>query len=165
MLQSGHRTIPEGPTWIDKLPAAASACQNECQEPARWFTQTRAGVSPDRAEPGFKHVLLRPRIPSRLPSASLVTTTPYGKLESSWKQQDGKVKWTVRIPANSHATAWIPASDATAIRESGGPLAEARGCRIVDQGVGEVMCRLASGNYTFEFPLPINQPSRLGSSH
>jgi alpha-L-rhamnosidase len=160
-LQSGNRTIPEGPAWTDKFPAFASAYQNECQEPARWFTQTLCGIAPDRAEPGFKHILLRPRIPARLPSASLTTTTPYGALESSWKQRDGTVIWTVRIPANSHATAWIPASSVDAILADGQPLAGTAGCMPEGQGTDSVKCRLGSGVYRFQFPAPVNMLSRL----
>lgn len=160
-LQSGNRTIPEGPAWKDHFPAFASAYQNECQEPARWFTQTLCGVSPDRAEPGFKHILLRPKIPSLLPSASMVTTTPYGELESSWKQSSGNVTWTVRIPVNSYATAWIPANSAEAIQEDGKPLATATGCNIIGLQTDGIECRLGSGTYTFQFSAPANASSRL----
>ncbi|MFZ5831197.1 MAG: family 78 glycoside hydrolase catalytic domain [Planctomycetota bacterium] len=160
-LQSGNRTIPEGPAWTDRFPAFASACQNECQEPARWFTETLCGVSPDPAEPGFKHILLRPRIPTRLPSASLTTKTPYGELESSWKQESGNVVWTVRIPANSHATAYIPAESAEFVEESGRPLTVAVGCTVTGADAEGVQCRLGSGRYRFSFPAPVNAPSRL----
>jgi alpha-L-rhamnosidase len=164
-LQSGNRTIPEGPAWTDKFPAFASAYQNECQEPARWFTEKLCGISPDRAEPAFKHVLLRPRIPARLPSASLTTTTAYGETESSWIKKSGNVTWTVRIPPNSHATAWIPAKSSEVIQESGKPLAEASGCKVQGRGPDEVECRLGSGTYTFQFPAPVNEPSRLSELH
>ena len=162
MLQSGNRTIPEGPTLPDSLPAKASAYQNECQEPARWFTQSVCGVSPDFAEPAFKHILLRPRIPARLPSASLTSTTAYGEMESSWKQADGKVTWTVRVPANTYATAWIPAANAAAVQESGKPLASSQGCKVGAKAPdGSLECRLGSGAYSFQFPSPKNAPSRL----
>lgn len=160
-LQSGNRTIPEGPAWTDKSPAFASAYQNECQEPARWFTQSLCGVSPDRAEPGFKHVLLRPRIPSRLPSASLRTTTPYGELESSWRQGGSKVTWIVRIPANSYATAWLPARSVEDVREGDLPLKASLGCRVEKVNPNSIECRLGSGVYRFQFPSPANEPSRL----
>ena len=160
-LQSGNRTIPEGPAWKDKLPAFASAYQNECQEPARWFTQTLCGVSPDRAEPGFKHVLLRPQFPSRLPSASLITTTPYGELESSWQRSAGNVAWTVRVPPNSYATASIPAKRANDVREGNLQVSESPGCRVGKVYPDRVECRLGSGVYHFQFPAPINEPSRL----
>lgn len=161
MLQSGNRTIPEGPTLPDQLPAKASAYQNECQEPARWFTQGLCGISPDQAEPGFKHLFLRPQIPSRLPSASLITTTPYGVLESSWEQSAGMVTWKVKIPANSSATALIPATSAGSVLESGKPLSEAAGCKIQGQKPYGLECQLGSGAYTFRFPTVKNDPSRL----
>lgn len=162
MLQSGNRTIPEGPTWQDALPAKASAYQNECQEPARWFTQTLCGVSPNMARPGYKHVFLRPRIPLRLPSASLVTRTSYGTLESSWKQANGTVTWKVRIPANTQATVWIPVRSASVVQESGKSLTVAAGCRVIGSGIGGLECQLGSGVYSFRFPAPKNEPSRLG---
>ena len=160
-LQSGNRTIPEGPAWTDHFPAFASAYQNECQEPARWFPQTLCGLGPDRAEPGFKHILLHPHFPARLPSASLTTTTPYGPVESAWTQSAGRVTWTVRIPANSYATAWIPVPNAGAIQESGQPLAAAVGCQVTGQTPDGIECRLGSGTYTLQFPAPVNAPSRL----
>ena len=161
MLQSGNRTIPEGPTWVDQLPAKSSAYQNECQEPARWFTQTLCGISPDRAEPGFKHILLRPHFPSRLQSAELVTTTPYGKTESRWSQNDGIVTWNVCVPPNSYATAWIPAGTEQQIKEKGQPLTTSSGCKVEGIFAEGVRCRLGSGVYQFSFPAPTNEPSRL----
>jgi alpha-L-rhamnosidase len=160
-LQSGNRTIPEGPAWTDKFPAFASAYQNECQEPARWFTEKLCGISPDRSEPGFKHFFLRPKIPARLPSASLRTTTGYGEVESSWQQAGGRVTWTVRVPANSHATAWIPAPNVAAVLESGRPLTAATGCNMQGQGPDGIKCHLGSGTYVFQFPAPVNASSRL----
>jgi len=160
-LQSGNRTIPEGPAWRDHFPAMASAYQNECQEPARWFTQKLCGVSPDRAEPGFKHILLRPQIPSRLYSASLITTTLYGELESSWKQNNGKVTWTIRIPANSYATALIPVTGAEDVREGNLALKDIPGCQVKKVYPSNVECCLGSGDYKFQFPAPANVPSRL----
>ncbi len=161
MLQSGNKTIPEGPTLPDQLPSKSSAYQNECQEPARWFTQTLCGVSPDRAEPGFKHILLRPHFPSKLKSADLVTTTPYGQVESGWSQTDGVIMWIVRIPPNCFATAWIPAKNEQQVKESGQPLGTSVGCQIEGVSAEGVRCRLGSGMYQFSFPAPEYEPSRL----
>lgn len=159
-LQSGNRTIPEGPAWKDRFPAFASAYQNECQEPARWFTQTLCGVSPDRSAPAFKHFFLKPRFPARLPSAQLLSTTPYGAIESHWKQDQGRVTWTVRIPPNSSATAYLPAKRAD-ILEGEKPLEQSVGCRIQKESGNEVECVVGSGQYVFTFPAPVNAPSRL----
>lgn len=161
MLQSGNRTIPEGPTLPESLPAKASACQNECQEPARWFTQTLCGISPDRADPGFKHINLRPRFPSKLPAAALTTSTPYGPVESSWSRKDDTITWTVRIPANSYATALFPVENAGLVKDGEVALAKAAGCKVHQTTASGVECGLGSGNYQFTFPAPVYEPSRL----
>lgn len=164
MLQSGNRTVPEGPSTIPWLPAKASAYQNECQEPARWFTETLCGITPSREAPGFKHVVLRPRIPARLASASLVTMTPYGRLESGWTQEPNRVTWTVVIPANSTATAFIPTQKPAGVAESGRPLSASTGCIVHHTTANALECELAAGRYTFEFVPPANLPSQLKES-
>lgn len=161
MLQSGHKTIPEGPSLPEYLPARFSACQNECQEPARWFSQSLCGVSPDRAAPAFKHIHLRPHFPAKLSSASLVTTTAYGELESRWTRHGEQIVWTVVIPANSYATAILPVATPELVKEANVVLSDAPGCtqlHVVDQGV---QFRLGSGSYRFTFPAPVYAASKL----
>jgi len=160
LAQSGSKTISEGPTPADILPSKNTVAQNECQEPARWFTQTLSGIYPDFNEPAFKHIILRPMFPSKLSSASLNTTSAYGKIESSWSRKKGMVTWKVVVPANSYATATLPAS-IEKIRETNTALALAKGCSVVSKLADEVKCRLGSGEYTFTFPAPKNKPSLL----
>ena len=162
LAQSGSHTISEGPTMPEYLPSQHSVCQNECQEPARWFTETLCGISPDINEPAFKHIWLRPKFPSRLPAAQLTTHTAYGYLESSWQQKDGMITWKVSIPANSYATAWIPAA-IQMIKAGNLTLDKTKGCLILAKNANEVKCRLSSGEYTFVFPMPQNKPSLLSN--
>lgn len=161
MLQSGNKVIPEGPTEPEYLPARYSAYQNEMQEPARWFTESLCGIKFDPEQPGFKHFTLTPHFPSRLPFAKLKTTTPYGEAESSWVQADGKITWTVKIPANSSATATIPISSATQLTESGQPISTVKACKALGQSKKGMNYELGSGTYVFKFPAPKNLPSRL----
>lgn len=161
MLQSGNKTIPEGPSLPKFLPAKSSACQNECQEPARWFSQTLCGVSPDRKEPAFKHIKLRPYFPARLPAASLTTTTAYGPMESSWKREGGAIVWKVTIPANSYASALFPVTSAEAVKEGATPLSDSKGCSGPKSVEGGIECRVGSGTYQFSFPAPTYAASKL----
>ncbi len=130
MLQSGNKTIPEGPTEPEYLPARYSGYQNECQEPARWFTESLCGIKVDSEQPGFKHFTLQPHFPSRLTFAKRTTATPYGEAESSWIQEDGYITWTVRIPANSSATATFPVKNAAQISENGKSITASIGCKV-----------------------------------
>lgn len=153
MLQSGNKTIPEGPTMPERLPSKSSAYQNECQEPARWFTQSVCGVSPDRQQAGFKHFYLKPQFPVALPSATLTSKTPYGQLESSWVKTDGQITWTVEIPANSAATVTLPA-DANGITVEGAKLSKALGVNDVVSKGDNTQFHLGSGKYTLAFVAP-----------
>lgn len=160
LAQSGSKTISEGPTNVNELPSKTTVAQNECQEPARWFTQTLCGISPDFDQPAFKHVLLKPKFPAQLPSASLNTTTAYGELESSWIQKNQQISWKVIIPANSYATVWLPVN-ASKIKEGKLSLDKAKGCEIIEKEVEQVKFKLTSGAYNFSFSSPKNKLSML----
>lgn len=161
MLQSGNKTIPEGPTEPEYLPARYSGYQNEMQEPARWFTESVCGIKVDSKQPGFKHFTLIPHFPSKLPFAKLLTATPYGQAESSWVQDGGVITWTVKIPANSSATATIPVISADQITESGNSISNTKGCTAKGKSKKGFEYELGSGSYVFKFPAPKNLPSRL----
>jgi alpha-L-rhamnosidase len=160
MLQSGNKTIPEGPTMPERLPSKSSAYQNECQEPARWFTQSVCGVVPDRKNAGFKHYYLKPQFPSALPSAQLLSKTPYGKLESSWTKDDKTINWTVEIPANSSATITL-AAETKAIMIERLELAEIPGIKNIKTDSGNTQFQLGSGKYNMTFPAPENPENKL----
>lgn len=160
LAQSDSKTISEGPTNVDQLPSKTTVAQNECQEPARWFTQTLCGISPDFDQPAFKHVLLNPKFPAKLPSASLKTTTAYGELESSWVQKNQKINWKVIIPANSYATVSLPVN-ASKIKEGKLSLDKVKGCKIIKKELEQVKFELAAGEYVFSFSSPKNKPALL----
>lgn len=161
MLQSGNKIVPEGPTEPEYLPARYSASQNEMQEPARWFTESLCGIKFDSEQPGFKHFFLKPHFPARLPFATLKTATPYGQMESSWTQESGTITWTVKIPANSSATATFPVKNIEQLKESGKSITASIGCKVIGETKKGWECVLSSGLYVFKFPAPINLPSRL----
>lgn len=81
-----------------------------------WYSRVLAGVDTDPAEPGFRHILIRPIPVVGLDEVSYRTQTPYGPLASYYSCRDDKVTLKVEIPAGCHATIWLPrsASEASA---------------------------------------------------
>lgn len=75
-----------------------------------WFHKTLAGVDTDPAEPGFRHVIIKPIPTAKLNMARYVTMTPYGELASEVSHDGEKVSVKVRIPEGSHATVYVPKS-------------------------------------------------------
>ncbi len=73
-----------------------------------WFSRVLAGVDMDPAEPGFRHVIIRPMPVEALESVCYSTQTPYGKVSSKVTHKDGKVSVEVEIPVSCHATVYVP---------------------------------------------------------
>lgn len=73
-----------------------------------WFYEALAGINPDPAKPGFKHIIIRPRPVGDLKWVSAWHRSPYGVIRSSWKREEGKFLLDIEIPANTTATIYLP---------------------------------------------------------
>ncbi|MBR4898473.1 MAG: family 78 glycoside hydrolase catalytic domain [Prevotella sp.] len=74
-----------------------------------WAFECLAGIAPDPARPGFKHVIMRPDFSiEALNGVTATYPSIYGDIKSTWSRQDGKVICTVTIPANTTATLYLP---------------------------------------------------------
>jgi len=92
--------------------------------PAAWLITHLAGI-----QAYYEKIILRPYIPKDLDWVKASEETLRGTIESSWRKEDSKLKWTVTVPPNCTAEAFFP-------EESGYPP------KI-----------LSSGKYYFEWPL------------
>lgn len=80
-----------------------------------WFYKMLAGVQTDPAEPGYKHIIIRPIPVKELENAEYTTETPYGTLVSSVSVKGDKVSMSGRIPYGTRATIYVPKSADAAI--------------------------------------------------
>jgi alpha-L-rhamnosidase len=126
-----------------------------------WFYQTLAGINYDKEKPGFKHIVIRPRLlgdPPSLGSSGAAGLTwvkahhdsMYGRIASEWKLENGKLTMHVTIPPNTMATVHVPAQVADAVTEGGRPAAEAPGVKFLRMDAGAAVYEVGSGCYTFE---------------
>lgn len=75
-----------------------------------WFYKGLGGIFPDPAQPGFKHIILRPNFPSGLNQFEAKFKSPYGEIISKWERKKNRVICHIVIPANSSATFYAPAN-------------------------------------------------------
>jgi alpha-L-rhamnosidase len=115
-----------------------------------WMFRTLGGINPDQERPGFKHLLLRPRPDAEVRWAKTSFRTPYGPVVSEWKMADGLFRWSVTVPPNATATAFVPATEVNRVTESGKPAAQAQGVHFVRFDEGNAVYELGSGSYRFE---------------
>ncbi|MDF9827154.1 alpha-L-rhamnosidase [Ereboglobus sp. PH5-10] len=109
-----------------------------------------AGI--ETATPGFRDIVIRPIPGGGLTHARAAYEAATGRIESGWKVlPGGGLALDVTIPVGSRAKIHLPAKAATAVTESGRPLASAPGVRVIaSETPGEVVCETGSGVYRFE---------------
>lgn len=73
-----------------------------------WLYNTVAGINPDPAQPGYKHIILKPQPGGGLDFARATLQTPYGEVVSDWKFAGGEFTYDVVIPPNTSATVHLP---------------------------------------------------------
>jgi alpha-L-rhamnosidase len=56
----------------------------------------------------------------------------------------------VTVPVNTTATIFVPATSVERVTESGKPVAQARGVKLIKLENGRAVFSIGSGNYSFE---------------
>ena len=75
--------------------------------------------------------------------------SPYGKIASHWRRENGKFDWQISVPVNTEATVFVPAANKDAVTESSQPAAEAAGVKFLRMEDGCAIFQIGSGNYHF----------------
>jgi len=114
-----------------------------------WLYEEVAGLQ--AADPGYREIRIAPHPGDTLTHARAVLDTDYGRVESSWRRQDGRFRLEVTIPANTEATVRLPGAARTTVTESGTPLDEAAGLSLIRQDGEDRVLKAGSGTYVFAY--------------
>ena len=76
-----------------------------------WLYTKVAGMQADPAEPGYRHIIIRPTPVGDLTWASYETVTPQGKASVFWKIKNGRFILKVLVPDGSHASVYLPGEE------------------------------------------------------
>ena len=119
-----------------------------------WFYQTLAGLNYDPAQPGFKHVILKPRPLGDLTWAKAHHDSLYGRIASAWQRTATTFDWQITVPPNTTASVHVPTPDAASVTESGQPAATASNVKFLRQEAGAAVYAVGAGTYRFHSTLP-----------
>ncbi|HEY5915392.1 MAG TPA: glycoside hydrolase family 78 protein [Verrucomicrobiae bacterium] len=114
-----------------------------------WFYKALAGINPDPAAPGFRHVIIQPQIVGDLTSAKAAYNSVRGLILSEWKLENGLFTLHVIVPANTSATVRLPVPAGATITEGGKPVSEASGVERLEARDGHPTFEVGSGDYVF----------------
>jgi alpha-L-rhamnosidase len=118
-----------------------------------WLYRVVAGLELDPEAPGYKRILIQPQPGGGLTYARARLDSPYGRIESKWRLEDGDFQLAVTIPANTEGIVRLPAGSVDDISEQGQALNQAAGMRDIRQEGETVAVSLGSGHYQFRVKL------------
>jgi alpha-L-rhamnosidase len=107
-----------------------------------WLYKGLGGIKPDPANVGFKNILLEPHFVEGLNTFEAIFNAPTGKIESSWKKENGKVVYQVTVPPNATATLRLHLKTGQKIKQNQKPLTMSKD--------NIYQLSLLSGKYIFE---------------
>ena len=96
-----------GPKGMNSFNHYAYGCVCE------WLWETSAGIASDPAEPGFKHIIMRPIPDRRLGYLNAEYQSPFGMIKSSWRYEGDQWIWNFTIPEGSSASVTLPGETAS----------------------------------------------------
>ena len=91
-----------GPRGMNSFNHYAYGCVCE------WIWETAAGIAADPAEPGFKHIIMRPIPDKRLGHLTAEYKSAAGLIKSAWRYEGDKWIWEFTIPEGAKATVTLP---------------------------------------------------------
>jgi alpha-L-rhamnosidase len=116
-----------------------------------WMFEYLGGIQSDLAQPGFKHIIMKPNIVGDLTFARAEHDSPYGLIKSDWKLDGKAFKWSITVPPNTTATVYVPAVEAATVTESGNAIEKAEGVKFLSAEKGKAaVYQVGAGNYSFE---------------
>jgi alpha-L-rhamnosidase len=115
-----------------------------------WFYQTLAGINYDPAQPGFKHIRIKPAMVGDLTWVNAHHDSPFGRVASAWQRDGNQLTMEVTIPVNTTATVYVPAKAAAAVSESGQPASQATGVKFLRMEGAAAVFHVGSGIYQFK---------------
>ena len=109
-----------------------------------WVYRYAAGIDTTPDSPGFKEIVVRPHLDSRMTSARAEYDSIYGKIISDWSGTPaGPFSLKVIVPANTSAKVVLPAIAGARLTEGGNSV-------DAQQDGGSYVVRVGAGSYSFE---------------
>ena len=109
-----------------------------------WVYRYAAGIDTSIDGPGFKQIVIHPRLDAKLSSARAEYDSVYGKIVSDWKgTASGPFSLHVTIPSNTSATIFLPAIGGKQVTEGANRIA-------AQPRDGALAVQVGSGTYDFQ---------------
>ncbi|HEY6082043.1 MAG TPA: alpha-L-rhamnosidase C-terminal domain-containing protein, partial [Chitinophagaceae bacterium] len=113
-----------------------------------WFYRSLLGIN--AGAPGFEKIIIKPQPADGLVYAKGSYLSVRGPIVSNWRINGQRFRLEVEIPANTTAEIWVPISKDGHITESGRPIAQVSGLKLLKTENNYAVVETGSGKYYFE---------------
>jgi|GEM_PF-1179135 len=117
-----------------------------------WMYRYQAGIQNDGA--GYKNIIIKPQVNDSLTHVKGSYVSDYGEIISEWSLNGSACVFNVKIPANTTATVYIPATTAEDLKIDGNAYipgtTDAEGVSYSGSENQCLIFKIKSGSYTFE---------------
>ena len=115
-----------------------------------WFYRGLAGIDFDLSRSAPRQIIIHPAFVPGTNSAAATFDSVLGPIASSWRRTGKQITLDVTIPAGAMATIELPNNADESTLESGRPIKDVKGIRIIRTHTREVYV-IGSGRYHFQF--------------
>lgn len=116
-----------------------------------WFYKALGGIKPDPQNPGFKNVILTPKIVNGLDNFHACFNGPYGKISSYWERCNGDIEYTVEIPPNSSAELILDSANVKSLICNGVHIKDSNLISVGSIHEEKMKLHFGSGKYFFKW--------------
>ena len=108
-----------------------------------WMMAYSLGIQRDETQPGYKHIILQPRIGGTFSFIHGHYDSIYGRIESGWQKEDEGYVYEATVPANTTATLFLSAGSKQSVKMEKGE----EGATFVGIKDDKAVYELKSGSY------------------
>jgi alpha-L-rhamnosidase len=114
-----------------------------------WFYRQLAGMNADPQQPGYRHIIFRPRPVGDISYAAYSNLTPYGEAGIDWRRDESQFTMDITVPVGSVATVFIPVTGEGRITERREELETSDNIRFLKTEGKYAVYSVKSGKYSF----------------
>lgn len=114
-----------------------------------WFYSGLGGIKAAANSPGFREIVIRPEPVGDVNHVQASHMSPYGMIRTEWEKNASSFKLKVRIPVNSTAVIYLPATQHSVVKENGKILSDRSELKNLGFLEGRMMVKVGSGEYLF----------------
>ena len=114
-----------------------------------WFHSGLGGIKQVEGSVGYKRIEINPQLVGNVTFTNIDYESPYGNIKSHWKKEKSGLTMHVTVPVNATAVIYLPADDASSIKESNRAVSNRNDLKFVGSEKGKIKVQVGSGTYQF----------------